>query len=85
MTTKHKTIIVTGASQGIGAAVTNPFLVRGYNVVTTILDLLTLDEPPGHLLPGSDALTLVKPVLRTALDQIDIWEKVSRATDSKHS
>jgi NAD(P)-dependent dehydrogenase (short-subunit alcohol dehydrogenase family) len=33
MTTKQKTIIVTGASQGIGAAVANLFLSRGYNVV----------------------------------------------------
>jgi NAD(P)-dependent dehydrogenase (short-subunit alcohol dehydrogenase family) len=31
--TKRKTIIVTGASQGIGAAVANLFLDRGYNVV----------------------------------------------------
>jgi len=31
--TKQKTIIVTGASQGIGAAVANLFLDRGYNVV----------------------------------------------------
>jgi NAD(P)-dependent dehydrogenase (short-subunit alcohol dehydrogenase family) len=33
MTKKQKTIIVTGASQGIGAAVANLFLDRGYNVV----------------------------------------------------
>jgi NAD(P)-dependent dehydrogenase (short-subunit alcohol dehydrogenase family) len=33
MTAKQKTIIVTGASQGIGAAVANLFLDRGYNVV----------------------------------------------------
>ena len=33
MTPKQKTIIVTGASQGIGAAVANLFLDRGYNVV----------------------------------------------------
>ena len=33
MTTRQKTIIVTGASQGIGAAVANLFLDRGYNVV----------------------------------------------------
>jgi NAD(P)-dependent dehydrogenase (short-subunit alcohol dehydrogenase family) len=30
-----KTVIVTGASQGIGAAVTRAFLDRGYNVVAT--------------------------------------------------
>jgi NAD(P)-dependent dehydrogenase (short-subunit alcohol dehydrogenase family) len=33
MSTKQKTVIVTGASQGIGAAVANLFLDRGYNVV----------------------------------------------------
>jgi len=31
--TKQKTVIVTGASQGIGAAVAQAFLDRGYNVV----------------------------------------------------
>ena len=30
-----KTVIVTGASQGIGAAVVQDFLDRGYNVVAT--------------------------------------------------
>ena len=33
--TKNKTVIVTGASQGIGAAVVHAFLSRGYNVVAT--------------------------------------------------
>lgn len=33
MTTQQKTIIVTGASQGIGASVVRSFLERGYNVV----------------------------------------------------
>jgi len=28
---------------------------------------------------------LVKPALRAALDEIDIWEKVSRSTDFKQS
>jgi NAD(P)-dependent dehydrogenase (short-subunit alcohol dehydrogenase family) len=32
---EQKTVIVTGASQGIGAAVVRAFLERGYNVVTT--------------------------------------------------
>jgi NAD(P)-dependent dehydrogenase (short-subunit alcohol dehydrogenase family) len=31
----NKTVIVTGASQGIGAAITQAFLDRGYNVVAT--------------------------------------------------
>ena len=30
-----KTVIVTGASQGIGAAIVGAFLERGYNVVAT--------------------------------------------------
>ncbi len=33
--TSNKTVIVTGASQGIGAAVVHAFLDRGYNVVAT--------------------------------------------------
>ena len=33
--TNKKTVIVTGASQGIGAAVVKSFLERGYNVVAT--------------------------------------------------
>ncbi len=32
---KKKTVIVTGASQGIGAAIVQAFLNRGYNVVAT--------------------------------------------------
>jgi len=35
MSQAQKTIIVTGASQGIGAGVVNAFLARGYNVVAT--------------------------------------------------
>ena len=33
MASKQKTVIVTGASQGIGAGVVQAFLDRGYNVV----------------------------------------------------
>jgi NAD(P)-dependent dehydrogenase (short-subunit alcohol dehydrogenase family) len=36
---KPKTMIVTGASQGIGAGVTKAFIERGYNVVATSLKM----------------------------------------------
>ena len=34
-----KTMIVTGASKGIGAGVTKAFIERGYNVVANSLDI----------------------------------------------
>ena len=54
MTTKQKTIIVTGASQGIGAAIANLFLDRGYNVVGTSRRISHKNE-----LQRSDKLALV--------------------------
>ena len=54
MSTKQKTIIVTGASQGIGAAITNLFLDRGYNVVGTSRHISSKNE-----LQRSDNLALV--------------------------
>lgn len=44
--TSKKTVIVTGASQGIGAAVTRAFLDRGYNVVATSLSFSGVDMGP---------------------------------------
>src|SRR5467141_750006 len=54
MTTRQKTIIVTGASQGIGAAVANLFLDRGYNVVSNSRKIRRRNE-----LQRSDKLALV--------------------------
>ena len=54
MTTKQKTLIVTGASQGIGAAVANLFLERGYNVVGSSRNISHRNE-----LTRSDNLALV--------------------------
>lgn len=41
-----KTVIVTGASQGIGAGVANAFLDRGYNVVATSRQISRSGEIP---------------------------------------
>ena len=54
MSTNRKTIIVTGASQGIGAAVATLFLNRGYNVVGTSRNVSKTSE-----LKNSENLTLV--------------------------
>jgi NAD(P)-dependent dehydrogenase (short-subunit alcohol dehydrogenase family) len=54
MAQQKKTIIVTGASQGIGAGVVNAFLARGYNVVATSRNVSKSSE-----LPASDSLALV--------------------------
>jgi NAD(P)-dependent dehydrogenase (short-subunit alcohol dehydrogenase family) len=54
MTTRQKTLIVTGASQGIGAAVANLFLDRGYNVVGNSRNISSKNE-----LQRSDKLALV--------------------------
>lgn len=54
MTTKRKTVVVTGASQGIGAAVANLFLDRGYNVVANSRNITHRNE-----LQRSDNLALV--------------------------
>ena len=54
MSTSAKTVIVTGASQGIGAAVANLFLKRGYNVVANSRNILSRNE-----LARSEHLALV--------------------------
>jgi NAD(P)-dependent dehydrogenase (short-subunit alcohol dehydrogenase family) len=54
MANKQKTVIVTGASQGIGAAVVRAFVERGYNVVGTSRNATKSAE-----LKASDKLVLV--------------------------
>ena len=53
MSTKQKTVVVTGASQGIGAATANLFLERGYNVVANSRNISHKNE-----LQRSDKLAL---------------------------
>ena len=54
MASTKKTVIVTGASQGIGAAVVKAFLERGYNIVGTSRNATKSAE-----LKASDKLVLV--------------------------
>jgi uncharacterized protein YbjT (DUF2867 family) len=54
MANTRKTVIVTGASQGIGAAVASLFLERGYNVVANSRHISNKNE-----LKRSDFLALV--------------------------
>jgi NAD(P)-dependent dehydrogenase (short-subunit alcohol dehydrogenase family) len=54
MQTKRKTMIVTGAAQGIGAGVTNAFIERGYNVVANSLDIT------GSTFAATDRLAVVR-------------------------
>ena len=54
MANAQKTVIVTGASQGIGAGVVQAFLASGYNVVGTARSATKSKE-----LPASDHLALI--------------------------
>jgi NAD(P)-dependent dehydrogenase (short-subunit alcohol dehydrogenase family) len=46
-----------------------------------LLQLIDSDEPPLHLLLGSDALKLVRDDLEILGQEIDRWEATSRSTD----
>jgi NAD(P)-dependent dehydrogenase (short-subunit alcohol dehydrogenase family) len=54
MNNPHKTVIVTGVSQGIGAGIVQAFLARGYNVVGTARKATQSRE-----LSASDHLALI--------------------------
>ena len=54
MASDRKTVIVTGASQGIGAGIVQAFLARGYNVVGTARNATKSKE-----LSASDHLALI--------------------------
>src|ERR1700737_299408 len=54
MERNRKTVIVTGASQGIGAGIAQAFLARGYNVVGTARNATKSKQ-----LSASDHLALI--------------------------
>jgi len=70
---KAQTVIVTGASQGIGAAVVRGFLERGYNVVATSRNITGTEYAPSATLAVvrgdiSNAAT-AKEVTTTAINR----------------
>src|ERR1700755_530440 len=74
MANTRKTVIVTGASQGIGAAVVRAFLERGYSVVGTSRSATKSAE-----LKASDKLVLVDG----DIGQAATAEKVAQTAISK--
>jgi NAD(P)-dependent dehydrogenase (short-subunit alcohol dehydrogenase family) len=67
-----KTVIVTGASQGIGAAIVHAFLHRGYNVVATSRSVSRTGFTPSPKLALVDGdigqAATAEKVARTAID-----------------
>src|ERR1700736_2357421 len=68
-----KTVIVTGAPQGIGAAVVHAFLDRGYNVVATSRGMTKAGFAPSSTLALVDGdigqPTTAEKVAKTAMTQ----------------
>jgi NAD(P)-dependent dehydrogenase (short-subunit alcohol dehydrogenase family) len=68
-----KTVIVTGASQGIGAAIVQAFLDRGYNVVATSRSVSKAGFSPSPNLALVDGdigqATTAEKVAKTAVDK----------------
>lgn len=46
-----------------------------------IINLVRTDNPPLHLLLGSDALRRARSKLDQIVDEIDAWETITRSTD----
>lgn len=69
---QKQTVIVTGASQGIGAAVVDAFLTRGYNVVATSRNVSKAGLPPSSHLALVDGdighQSTAEKVAKTAVD-----------------
>jgi len=46
-----------------------------------MLAIMAADQPPAHLLLGSDALRLVRAKLDSLAGQFDAWETLTGSTD----
>ena len=82
-----KTVIVTGASQGIGAAIVQAFLARGYDVVGTARNATKSKQ-----LPASDRLALIdgdigqfNTAQKVAAIALEKFGSIDAVVDSKES
>jgi hypothetical protein len=46
-----------------------------------VLDLVEMENPPVHLILGSDALGLIRGKLTSLASELDRWEHLSTSTD----
>ena len=81
--TNRKTVLVTGASQGIGAAVVHALLNRGYNVVGTARNMSKPDFPPSPQFARVDGdighAATAQEVTRTAMTHFGSIDHVVNA------
>ena len=79
-----KTVIVTGASQGIGVAIVEAFLARGYNVVATSRSISKAGHAPAAnlaLVDGDITRTeTAEKVVKTAIERFGSVDHLVRAS-----
>ena len=83
-----KTVIVTGASQGIGVAIVRAFLERSYNVVATSRSISKAGHAPSfnlELVDGNISLAETAVVaMGTISEPKDIDDAVVYLTEASH-
>lgn len=70
MSTEHKVVVITGASQGIGAGLVRGFLDRGYRVVANSRSIEPVDSP--------DVLTIAGDISEPAVAERVIQSAVAK-------
>lgn len=74
-------------AESVGTAVARLNAMAGRQIgdpdkaAAAILELVDTENPPLHLLLGSDALRRAREKLDAVIDEIDRWETVTRSTD----